>query len=200
MSFSLASITQRVGNLFPSDTSDQQLIQQIIDGQRNAFDQLVTRYMQFAYTLAYRMTEQPELAEDIVQECFIKVWQQAQEWDPHKAKFSTWFYRIITNRCIDEMRRATHRYNAPLDDDLTLISTETVDENYIQQQQRQHFQAAHSTLKLEQRTAIALVYSSGLSNKEAADVMQIKLKAFESLLVRAKKQLKQQLQVSYEEE
>lgn len=188
----LKNIFNQVQGIFDVlDDDDAKLVQEVKKGNRSAFDQLVIKHTDLAYGLAYRMTQKSDLAEDIVQDCFIKVWQQATDWNPKKAKFSTWLYRVVCNRCIDEMRSAAHRYNEPMEEDYQLASTQQTGFDYQAQQQQQQFQHAMQQLKLEQRTAIALVYTSGLSNKDAAAVMGVKLKAFESQLLRAKKALKE---------
>lgn len=195
MPIALKAIVNKMRTLsgrFQSD-NDHELIQAVCKGERAAYDQLVIRYSDLAYGLAHRMLQQPELAEDIVQDCFIKVWQQADQWNPEQGKFSTWLYRIVSNRCLDELRSAVHRYNEPFPEDSELEAPLDTDSVFSNKEQQRQFYHALSQLKLDQRTAIALVYHSGLSNKEAAEVMGLQLKAFESLLVRAKSCLQQQV-------
>lgn len=181
----------------PED-NDTALVQAVLRGERTAFDQLVIRYHELAYGLAYRMVQQTELAEDIVQDCFIKVWQQAGQWQPEQGKFSTWLYQIVRNQSLDVLRSAAHRYNEPLTAEDELEAPQQIANAFAHQQQQAQFQQALSLLKIDQRTAIALVYQTGLSNKTAAQVMDLQLKAFESLLGRAKSRLKQTLGESNE--
>lgn len=181
-----------------SENNDTALVKAVQRGERGAFDQLVIRYHELAYGLAYRMVQQTELAEDIVQDCFIKVWQQAGQWQPEQGKFSTWLYQIVRNQSLDVLRSAAHRYNEPLLAGDELDAPQPIATAFEHQQQQAQFQQALGLLKIEQRTAIALVYQTGLSNKAAAQVMDLQLKAFESLLGRAKSRLKQQLGESNE--
>jgi len=173
--------------------SDTELVKAVLRGERAAFDQLVIRYHELAYGLAYRMVQQTDVAEDIVQDCFVKVWQQAGQWQPEQGKFSTWLYRIVHNQSLDILRSAAYRYNEPLAEDVELKSMQQTSAAFEHQQQQEQFQQALGLLNIDQRTAIALVYHNGLSNKAAAQVMDLKLKAFESLLGRAKSRLKRQL-------
>ncbi|WP_020558543.1 sigma-70 family RNA polymerase sigma factor [Thiofilum flexile] len=181
-----------------SEDNDATLVKAVLHGERTAFDQLVIRYHELAYGLAYRMVQQPELAEDIVQDCFVKVWQQAGQWQPEQGKFSTWLYQIVRHQSLDELRSAAHRYNEPLAAEDELAAPQQIEAVFEHQQQQAQFQQALSQLNIDQRTAIALVYQTGLSNKVAAQVMDLQLKAFESLLGRAKFRLKQQLGESNE--
>lgn len=176
-----------------SEDNDAALVNAVRRGERIAFDQLVIRYHELAYGLAYRMVQQSELAEDIVQDCFIKVWQQVGQWQPEQGKFSTWLYQIVRNQSLDVLRSAAHRYNEPLAVEVTLEAPQQIAAVFEHQQRQAQFQQALDQLKIDQRTAIALVYQTGLSNKAAAQVMDLQLKAFESLLGRAKSRLKQQL-------
>ena len=176
----------------PED-NDTALVQAVLRGERAAFDQLIIRHHELAYGLAYRMVQQTELAEDIVQDCFIKVWQQAGQWQPAQGKFSTWLYQIVRNQALDVLRSAAHRYNEPLVAEDELEAPQPITTTFEHQQQQKQFQQALSLLNIDQRTAIALVYQTGLSNKAAAQVMNLQLKAFESLLGRAKSRLKQTL-------
>ena len=180
------------GDAAPED-NDVALVQAVLRGEHTAFDQLVIRYHKLAYGLAYRMVQQTELAEDIVQDCFIKVWQQAGQWQPAQGKFSTWLYQIVRNQALDVLRSAAHRYNEPLVAEDELEAPQPITTTFEHQQQQKQFQQALSLLNIDQRTAIALVYQTDLSNKTAAQVMNLQLKAFESLLGRAKSRLKQTL-------
>lgn len=179
---------------------DLQLIHRVAQGERQAFDQLMLKHVDQAYSVAYRMTQHAELAEDIVQDVFIKVWQHATTWDEQKAKFSTWLHRMVVNRCIDESRAAVHRYMEACEDIQAFSSSEQADRLVIDSEKQHYFEQALQQLTEQQQAALTLTYSAGLSNKEAALVMELKVKAFESLLGRARQQLKTYLATFYTEE
>ena len=87
-------------------SSDESLMERIQGGDHQAFAQLVERHSGLFYSAAYRMCSQQEEAEDIVQEAFLKLWNKPEGYDAAKgAKFTTWFYRVVTNLAIDHMRR-----------------------------------------------------------------------------------------------
>jgi len=86
--------------------SDEKLVHQTLDGDRLAFEQLVRRHQAGLVNHLFRQTGQRELAFDLAQEVFLKVFTALPGFDP-KYRFTTWVYRIATNRAIDLMRRKT---------------------------------------------------------------------------------------------
>ncbi len=95
-----------------------------------AFHQVVEMYQSFAYSLALRMLCDTEDARDVVQECFIKVWQNIGQFDPNR-KFTTWLYKIITNLCLDYLkaRKRKHRiFSSPLNSKVENLARAEVDE------------------------------------------------------------------------
>ena len=175
--------------LSPAQDDDTVLIQQIQDGGRVAFATLVTRHHQRFYRLAYRQVLDQHEAEDIVQDCFIKFWQKPESFDPSRGvAFTSWFTRVIINRARDHWRRRQHD---ALDPDMP-VETDLDD-----QDTKASVRQALLGLPDRQREAVNLCFYEGYSNREAAEMLGIKIKALESLLMRAKKNLQQTLQVEY---
>jgi RNA polymerase sigma-70 factor (ECF subfamily) len=175
----------------PADESDDGLLALIAGGDRRAFAKLMDRHLDRAYSLARRVLNNKSDAEDVAQDAFLKVWQKAGQWQPGRAQFSTWLYRVVVNRCLDFKRKPV---NAALD----LVAEQSDDrpdayEDIAARQRQAKIAAAVADLPERQRTAIALSYTAGLSNAEAAASMEISVKAFESLLVRAKRELRDRL-------
>ncbi|MEK6646270.1 MAG: sigma-70 family RNA polymerase sigma factor [Candidatus Firestonebacteria bacterium] len=85
-------------------TDEQELIKKVQEKDRNAFNQLVKKYMERAYAIAYRITHNHHDAQDLSQEAFIKVWNSINSFTG-KSSFYTWFYRILVNLCIDFQRK-----------------------------------------------------------------------------------------------
>jgi RNA polymerase sigma-70 factor (ECF subfamily) len=86
--------------------SDEQLVQLTLNGDRRAFEQLVLRHQTGLVNHLFRQTGQRELAFDLAQEVFLKVYTALPRFNP-KFRFTTWVYRIATNKAIDLMRRKT---------------------------------------------------------------------------------------------
>jgi len=86
--------------------SDEQLVKHALDGDRRAFERLVRRHQTGLVNHLFRQTGQREMAFDLAQEVFLKVYTALPKFNP-KYRFTTWVYRIATNRAIDLMRRKT---------------------------------------------------------------------------------------------
>jgi RNA polymerase sigma-70 factor (ECF subfamily) len=168
--------------------NDNQLIKEIKVGNQGAFAILVKKHASKFYAVAFRILGNQTDAEDIIQDLFLKLWKTPDIWQEGRgAKFSTWFYRIITNKCIDFQRKKKPDQilegydvvdNSNLEEDLDTIERKKMIEKMLQE------------LPERQRIAISLCFYEGFSNQEAAEIMQLNIKALESLLMRAKKTLK----------
>ena len=91
-----------------ADPDEAALIQRCQAGDVAAFDALVARYSSWVYNLAYRVTGHPDDAEDVAQEAFVRVFKSIRRYR-RGAAFSTWLYRVVTNVCLDEVRRRGRR-------------------------------------------------------------------------------------------
>jgi RNA polymerase sigma-70 factor (ECF subfamily) len=186
-----SDLAERSPRDFTAENSDDGLLAQVAEGDRRAFAQLMDRHIDRAHALARRVLGNKSDAEDVVQDAFMKVWQKAGQWQPGRAQFSTWLYRVVVNRCLDLKRKPV---NAALDN-VAEQSDDRPDayEDIETRQRNAQIQAAVAALPERQRTAIALSYTAGMSNAQAAETMEISVKAFESLLVRAKRELRGRL-------
>ena|SRR5688572_17420602 len=175
-----------------ADKEDHELLALIQDGNGQAFAVLVERHTQRFYRLAYRYLQNKEAAEDVVQDAFIKLWENPSLWQSQRSsKFTTWFYRIVVNLCLDLCKK---KKPVPLEDESSLIDErEPVDEIMIRLQEQQALEKEIAALPERQRTALNLCFDEGLSNQEAADVMGLNLKALQSLIMRAKTTLKERM-------
>jgi RNA polymerase sigma-70 factor (ECF subfamily) len=88
--------------------TEEALITQCRKGSTAAFEQLVERYEKRVYNLAYRLTGNREDASDIAQEAFLKVYTSLNDFRG-ESSFSTWLYRVVSNACLDELRKRSRR-------------------------------------------------------------------------------------------
>lgn len=175
------------------DISDEELVRRISEGDHGAFAQLVERHSKLFFTAAFRMVNNSEEAEDIVQDAYIKLWQKPQSFDPSKGvKFTTWFYRVVTNLAIDATRKRKPQTNPDVLD-VMADKAPLADEQLSENDQQVVLEEAIQRLPERQRAALNLCFYEGLSNKEAAEILDVGIKALESLLMRAKKALKEDL-------
>lgn len=175
------------------DKSDEELLALIQDGSQQAFSVLVQRHTDRFYRLAYRYLQSKEAAEDVVQDAFVKLWEDPGRWQADRNnKFTTWFYRVVVNSCLDWQKR-----KRPIqlgDRELSIVDArETPDIAMLQAEKHKVLEKEIAALPERQRIALNLCFDEGLSNQEAAEVMGLKLKALQSLVMRAKTTLKERL-------
>lgn len=137
------------------------------------------------YAAAYRMLVNCEEAEDIVQDGFLKIWQKPQIWRAGKgAKFTTWFYKVIMNLCLDRLKKSKIIH---VEMNEKLIAGGLSQDRELQlNEQEKALEDAIKSLPIKQKTALNLCVYEEISNKEAANIMGVSVKALESLLMRAK--------------
>ena len=172
------------------DLSDEELMIRIQSSDHEAFSLLVMRHTKMFYAAAYRMYPYQDEAEDIVQEAFLKLWRKPDMWKTGKgAKFTTWFYRVVTNLAIDYARK---KKDSKGSDVLDRITDNTPDQQDMMEgdEQQKLLEDAIQELPERQKMALNLCFYEELSNKEAAEIMDIGVKALESLLMRAKSGLR----------
>ena len=175
---------------------DARLLTRVCEGDESAFAALVRRHTDRFYRVAYRFTGNRAEAEDIVQEAFLKLWERPSLWRAdRKASFTTWFYRVVVNLCLDHKKKK--RPSALEDDRWVPDERATHEETMIQDEKQMRLEKAINNLPERQRVALNLCFYEELSNQQAADIMGIRLKALQSLLMRAKAALKLQLMEKY---
>lgn len=173
--------------------SDEELVRRISESDHGAFAQLVERHSKLFFSAAYRMVSNPEEAEDIVQDAYIKLWQRPEAFDPSKGvKFTTWFYRVVTNLAIDQTRKRKPQVKSEVLD-VMADKAPLADEQLSESDEQAMLEDAIQRLPERQKAALNLCFYEGLSNKEAAEILDVGVKALESLLMRAKKSLKDDL-------
>ena len=158
---------------------------------RDAFAVLVARHLDGIHTFNYRMTRNPEDAADLAQETFLRVWNSAATWRPHRVKFTTWLHRIARNLCIDAHRR--HRDSTAIDDNLAAEDGSGPDTAPTASELRRALDQALTDLPERQRTALVLCHRDGMTNRDAAAVLAVSVDALESLLARARRTLRLKL-------
>lgn len=186
-----ASVVVCKRTMGPPDYSahdDDELLVRIADDDQTAFRTLVERHIDRAYALALRILKNAADAEDVVQDSMLKVWTNRSVWESGRAKFSTWLYRVITNRCID-LRRQTRTDGM---DDMSDFVDERPDvvATMYRNEIGSLLEDALQRLPEQQKIAVVLSYHEGLSNAEVAEIMETTVSAVESLLKRGRQQLR----------
>jgi RNA polymerase sigma-70 factor (ECF subfamily) len=183
--------------LSPIGGGDDALLERMRLDDVDAYRTLVERHIDHAYAIAMRILKNSSDAEDVTQDAFVKAWINRRRWDAGRAKFSTWLYRVIVNRCIDKQRLLKTEWL----DEVEEPAADIVDAVTAIHRQRVYgrLEDALQQLPTQQRAALVLSYYEDMSNLEVADVMGTTVGAVESLLKRGRKRLRELLQRSESE-
>jgi RNA polymerase sigma-70 factor (ECF subfamily) len=170
---------------------DKDLLDRLAENDEIAFRGLVERHIDRAYAIALRILGNVADAEDVVQDTMLKVWTHRGRWQHGRAKFSTWLYRVVSNRCIDLRRKPrTENIDAvPEVADAKPDASSVIERNEV----NNLLEVAMQRLPEQQRLAVILSYHENMSNGEIAEVMDTTVAAVESLLKRGRQQLRELL-------
>ncbi len=179
-----ADVVGRSGPEGAVESTDEELCRQVADGKPGAFDLLLARYQERAYRIAWSVVRDREDAKDCSQEAFLRLHESAGTF-AGQSKFSTWFYRILVNCCLDSQRRRrgwrrlvgwddtrddpdrgdpVERQAAPFVDPSAALETE---------QRATLLWKAVEDLSPQQRAAVLLQCREGLPTKEIAAVLNL---------------------------
>lgn len=173
--------------------SDADLVAAILAGQRNAFDQLMTRHKTWLFLFIRRHTPTSEDAYDILQESFASAWKALKHYDRTRP-FDAWIRRIALNKCRDRARREAVRRRVfslvglPAEDQAP-DNTAGAEATRIAGEALARLNAAIRGLPQPLREALVLTTLQGLSQREAAEALGTSVKVVEMRVYRARKQL-----------
>ncbi len=172
---------------------DAELLPRIAHGDQSAIREMVLRKLSRLIALGVRMLNDRGEAEDVAQETFLRVWKHAEHWQSGGAKFDTWLHKVAINLCYDRLRaRKGFVDNSYSDEDVPeMIDPALIPEQRLDKsQQGDAISIALAALPNRQREALVLQYYQELSNSEAADLMGVSVDALESLLSRARRNMR----------
>ena len=164
-----------------AEPSDEELCQKVANGDTQAFEFLVERHQARAYRLACSILGSEADARDVSQDAFIRLYEVANRFDG-RSRFSTWFYRVLVNLCIDQKRRDRWwRRLLPLSSPADDPDAPAIDPPSPEPGPEVTAMLGQSTLKLgealaqlspNQRIAVLLQAQEGLSSREIAEVLK----------------------------
>jgi RNA polymerase sigma factor (sigma-70 family) len=170
---------------------DAELVARVGEQDQAAVRTLVARKLPRLLALATRMLGDRMEAEDVAQEAFVRIWKQAPRWKEGEARFDTWIHRVALNLCYDRLRGRRDDPVADLPDE---ADPRALPDQQLEARVRdERVREALAALPARQREALVLNYYQELSNIEAAALMGITVDALESLLARARRNLRAQL-------
>ncbi len=143
-------------------------------GDRQSFEQLYERFSGVLFSTAYRVLNNQEAAEDVLQDVFIQIWEKAPLYDPLRGKPLTWAVTLTRNKAIDRLRSVQRRSRLHDDVEKQAATFEQFDDRSSLDavngvERAQMIRAAIAKLSKEQRQAIELAFFSGLTQTEIAE-------------------------------
>jgi len=163
--------------------SEREILEVVQRGNREAYQEIVVRYMQSAYYVALAFVHNQQDALDISQDAFIRAFRRIKKFDTEKP-FFPWFYKILKNLCMDYFKRRQRRNEVPLEN-VPVLKTEQED-----REMKKALWKGIDELPPEQKEIIILRYFRQLSYQEMAEISGKPIGTIMSSLYYAKKRLK----------
>jgi RNA polymerase sigma factor (sigma-70 family) len=173
------------------EVPDEVLMAQVQRQDAAAFETLLERHLAPLGRFLFRLSRDRDEADDLAQETFLRIWREARRWQPDRVRFTTWLYRIARNLAIDRHRKVREVTGTDLPE---LAADGGPHDELVHAERGRRVRAAVAALPERQRTALLLCHFQGLSNGEAAEILEISVDALESLLSRARRSLRRSLQ------
>ncbi len=171
------------------ETDDDALMARLALRDTDALRAIADRHAQLVWRIAFRMLHDAHEAEDVAQESLLRLWDKAESWQSGNSGVAAWLTRVATNLCIDKIRknrRLTTAEDAPERADDDPLADAQIEHDEV----RAAVVACIEALPERQRAAIVLTYYEEQPNQGAADMLSMQIKAFESLLFRARAALR----------
>lgn len=181
-------------------TDDRALVTKAQRGDQRAFSTLVARHQRYVYNLAYRVLQDPDEAQELAQEAFLRAWEGLGGFRG-TAKFTTWLYRIVTNLCYNRLpglRRQLAECAVDSVDEPALPASQDPRAIVEAGERRAALHRQVAELPAKYRLVISLFYLQGLSYREIAQVLDQPIGTVKTHLFRARERLKRQMQDSGE--
>ena len=181
---------------------EPQLVKLILKGDQLAFAELVELYQEKLYHMAYRMLNNKQEAEDVVQETFLRVYNNLYRYDENQ-KFSTWIYRIATNLCIDLLRKRKLVYSLDAEssdyeglDGYSMIPSDhrTPESELLISETQSIIHKAIEQLPPKYKSVMVLRYIHELSLQEVGDILDMPVTTIKTRVHRGREYLRKKLE------
>ena len=170
-----------------STSIEQQIVILLEKGDKAAINLLYEFYANSLYGVILKVTNNEELAQDALQETFVKVWKNAKKYDSKKAKLFTWLYRIARNTAIDKLRSFNNRFEKEVQIDKSnvyILPTASLNQDVIDLNEH--------VARLDDKYQIVLkaLFFEGMTQQEASEELDIPLGTIKSRLKIGLRELK----------
>lgn len=182
-----------------SDREDLQLHRRLVAGDRGAFDELYRRYSPTAYGIAYRLTGQQLLAQDVVHDAFLALWRAPEAFDATRGAFRSFFLSLVHHRAVDTIRheeriRARQDRAANLEPVAGEDPSERVVDEDLLTRRRSEVRDALADLSAEQRQVLEMAYFAGKTQVRIAEELGIPLGTVKTRTFAALRKLRRALE------
>jgi RNA polymerase sigma-70 factor (ECF subfamily) len=182
-----------------AELDDLELHRRLTEGDRDAFDELYRRYSAAAYGLAYRLTAQQLLAQDVVHDAFLALWRAPEAYDPARGPFRTFFLSLVHHRAVDTVRReerlrARTERAANLEPVHDEDVAEAVTEDAFLGVRRKEVREALAALPADQRQVLEMAYFQGKTQVQISEEISIPLGTVKTRTLAAMRKLRRTLE------
>lgn len=168
--------------------SDKELVQAILNGDTERYAEVVERYQQLVSNICYKLAGNKIDVEEVVQTVFVELYFSLTRFR-FQAQLTTYIYKLTLNTVTKTLNKNKRyeQWDNKLDNN---FCTPAIDDTMVKDERTRELYAAIDRLKYEQRVALMLHCFDDMSYKEVAEVMEVSLSKVETLIFRAKKNLK----------
>lgn len=166
-------------------------LQKVLEGDISKFSYIIEKYKDMAFSIAFRIINNREDAEEIVQDSFLRAFKSLKKFR-FDSKFSTWFYRIVVNNSLSKLKREkqdTRNIDIDKVSDSIIENVESVYKGLIQVDQQKFINYALSELCIEDRLLLTLYYLNENSIEEIAEITNISQETLKMKIHRARKKM-----------
>jgi RNA polymerase sigma-70 factor (ECF subfamily) len=178
---------------------DAMLVQQLLQRDVDAFEQLYDRHSRFVYALVLRIVQQASTAEEVVQDIFLQLWRNAWQYEARRGPFAPWLMALARNRALDHLRLKSERQRRREDQSEELppvISVPQFEQALDEKRRAEQVRTLIGSLNPQQKKAIELAYFEGLSHSEIAEALKEPLGTVKSWIRNGLLRLKEGLQAA----
>lgn len=170
-----------------SNSLEQTIVTFLQNGDKKAISLLYENYSGALLGVIKKIISDDDLAQDVLQESFIKVWKKSKTYNPEKAKLFTWLYRIAYNSAIDKIRSTSKKTNKEVqieESNVYKLTTNSLNEDVLDI--KKHL----SSIELKYQVVINALFFEGMTQQEASDELEIPLGTIKSRLKIGLRELK----------
>ena len=178
---------------------DATLLSRLLQKDVSAFEQLYDRHSRLVYGLVLRILQQASTSEEVVQDVFLQLWRNAEQYDSSRGPFVPWLCTMARNRALDQLRlkseRQRRREDLPEDLPSAVIALD-YEKAFDEKRRAERVRSLMASLTPQQKKAIELAYFEGLSHSEIAAALKEPLGTVKSWIRNGLLRLKEGLQAT----